>query len=80
MNLAHDDDGIINLRALKSTPPPAGAYAAFGNFPMASPFGSEPPPAAFARDAGDGSGTADVCPRGCRRARRSASPPAPRCS
>jgi hypothetical protein len=54
MNLAHDDDGIIDLRALKSTPPPRGA------FPMASPFGSEPPPAAFARDAD--SGLADVVP------------------
>jgi hypothetical protein len=54
MNLAHDDDGIIDLRALKSTPPPRGA------FPMASPFGSEPPPAAFARDAGAGSGVAGV--------------------
>jgi hypothetical protein len=59
MNLAHDDDGIIDLRALKSTPPPPNAFAAF---PMASPFGSEPPPAAFARDAGDGSGVADVVP------------------
>ena len=49
MNLAHDDDGIIDLRALKSTPPPPNAFAAF---PMASPFGSEPPPAAFAVDAG----------------------------
>jgi hypothetical protein len=56
MNLAHEDDGIIDLRALKSTPPPRGA------FPMASPFGSEPPPAAFALDAGSDSGVADVLP------------------
>ena len=56
MNLAHDDDGIIDLRALKSTPPPRGA------FPMASPFGSEPPPAAFARDAGEDGGVADALP------------------
>lgn len=62
MNLAHDDDGIIDLRALKSTPPPPGAFAAFAAFPMASPFGSEPPPAAFARDAGADSGIADVVP------------------
>lgn len=60
MNLAHDDldahDGIIDLRALKSTPPARGAY------PIASPFSSEPPPAAFARDAGDDSGVAGVVP------------------
>ncbi len=48
MNLAHDDDGIIDLRALKSTRPPPSPFAS------ASPFGSEPPPAAFAMDA-DGS-------------------------
>ena len=64
MNLAHDDlDGIIDLRALKSTPPPRGA------FPMASPFGSEPPPAAFARDAGDDSGVAGVVPATASRAK-----------
>jgi hypothetical protein len=45
MNLAHDDDGIIDLRALKSTRPPPTSFAS------ASPFGSEPPPAAFAMDA-----------------------------
>jgi hypothetical protein len=45
MNLAHDDDGIIDLRALKSTRPPPSSFAS------ASPFGSEPPPAAFAIDA-----------------------------
>jgi hypothetical protein len=61
MNLAHDDDGIIDLRALKSTPPPRGA------FPMASPFGSEPPPAAFARDAD--SGVAGVVPARASRAK-----------
>jgi hypothetical protein len=44
MNQAHDDDGIIDLRALASTRPPPGAYA------MPSPFASEPPPA-FTRDA-----------------------------
>jgi hypothetical protein len=63
MNLAHDDDGIIDLRALKSTPPPRGA------FPMASPFGSEPPPAAFARDAGGDSGVAGVGPAPMSRAK-----------
>jgi hypothetical protein len=63
MNLAHDDDGIIDLRALKSTPPPRGAY------PMASPFGSEPPPAAFARDAGADSGMAGVGPAPASRAK-----------
>jgi hypothetical protein len=45
MNQAHDDDGIIDLRALASTPPRRGA------FPMVSPFLSEPPPASFVRDA-----------------------------
>ena len=45
MNLAHDDDGIIDLRALKSTRPPPSSFAS------ASPFSSEPPPAAFAVDA-----------------------------
>jgi len=60
MNLAHDDDGIIDLRALKSTPPPAGG--GFGTFHMASPFGSEPPPAAFARDAGEDGGGEGALP------------------
>ncbi len=50
MTLAHDDDGIIDLRALASTPPPRGAFA------IPSPFASEPPPA-FARDADDIDGT-----------------------
>lgn len=49
MNQAHDDDGIIDLRALASTPPPRGAFA------MASPFASEPPPA-FSLDANDADG------------------------
>jgi hypothetical protein len=53
MNLAHDDDGIIDLRALKSTRPPPSSFAS------ASPFVSEPPPAAFALDAG-GAGAAGV--------------------
>lgn len=50
MTLAHDDDGIIDLRALASTPPPRGAFA------IPSPFASEPPPA-FTRDADDVDGT-----------------------
>ncbi len=52
MNQAHDDDGIIDLRALASTPPPRGAFV------VPSPFASEPPPA-FTRDASDehGDGT-----------------------
>ena len=49
MNQAHDDDGIIDLRALASTPPPRGAFA------MPSPFASEPPPA-FSLDANDADG------------------------
>lgn len=44
MNNAHDEDGIIDLRALASTPPSRGAFA------MPAPFMSEPPPA-FSRDA-----------------------------
>lgn len=44
MNQGHDDDGIIDLRALASTPPPRGA------FPVVSPFLSEPPPASFVRE------------------------------
>ena len=50
MTLADDDDGIIDLRALASRPPPRGAFA------MPSPFASEPPPA-FTRDADDGDDT-----------------------
>ncbi|GAC1538809.1 MAG: hypothetical protein NVS3B10_03380 [Polyangiales bacterium] len=60
MFLAHEDDGIIDLRALKSTPP--ATSATFGAFPMGSPFASEPPPAAFARDAGEGGDAAAAGP------------------
>lgn len=49
MNQSHDDDGIIDFRALASTPPPRGAFA------MPSPFASDPPPA-FSLDASDADG------------------------
>ena len=51
MNLAHEDDGIIDLRALKSVPPPPGSFAPLGGFGgFGASFASEPPPAAFTRD------------------------------
>jgi len=68
MNLAHDDDGIIDLRALKSTPPPPGSFGAVA-FSIGSPFLSEPPPGAFALDADAESGVVDAVSRRSSRAK-----------
>ncbi len=54
--IVEDDEGIIDLNALASTPP---TRIGVGNRSVAPLFASEPPPAAFAADVGDpGAGSA----------------------
>lgn len=48
--IIEDDEGIIDLNALASTPP---TRIGVGNRSVAPLFASEPPPAAFAADVGD---------------------------
>ena len=59
-----DDEGIIDLNALASTPPPVGSRSI-------APLFSEPPPAAFAADVSDtGLGQAITMPGGFRLSKR----------